>query len=113
MNTDALEVVAANGRELQSAFVEILDRSGMPYVIVGHPSLFTFAPTDKKPKDFRGWLMIDRKLYERITEAMIERNVLPEPDIREPFFISSALTHQDIAKTAEVLEDSLREVLRK
>lgn len=113
MNTDALDRVVANGRELQSVFVEILDRSGMPYVIVGHPSLFTFAPTNKKPKDFRDWLMIDRKLYERITEAMIERNVLPEPDIREPFFISSALTHQDIAKTAEVLEDSLREVLGK
>ncbi len=113
MNTDALDRVVANGRELQSVFVEILDRSGMPYVIVGHPSLFTFAPTDKKPKDFRDWLMIDRKLYERITEAMIERNVLPEPDIREPFFISSALSAQDIAKTAEVLEDSLREVLGK
>jgi glutamate-1-semialdehyde 2,1-aminomutase len=113
MNTDALDTVIANGRELQSAFVEILDRSGMPYVILGHPSLFTFAPTDKKPKDFRDWLMIDRKLYERITEAMIERNVLPEPDIREPFFISAALTTQDIAKTAEVLEDSLREVLGK
>lgn len=111
MNTDALDLVVTNGRELQSVFVEILDRAGMPYVIVGHPALFTFAPTDKKPKDFRDWLGIDRKLYERITEAMIERNVLPEPDIREPFFISSALTHQDIAKTAEVLEDSLREVL--
>jgi glutamate-1-semialdehyde 2,1-aminomutase len=113
MNTDALDVVAQRGLELQSALTEILERTGLPFVIFGHPSLFSFWFTDRAPRDFRDWLMVDHKLYETVAEGLIQRGVLPEPDTREPLFMSAAHTAQDIADTANALEDTLREVLRK
>ena len=41
-NTDALETVAERGRELQAAISEVLERTGLPFVISGHPSMFCF-----------------------------------------------------------------------
>jgi glutamate-1-semialdehyde 2,1-aminomutase len=111
MNTDALETVAERGLELQAVITEILERAGLPFVIVGHPSLFTFWLTDRKPIEFRDWLMTDHARYEKIIDGLIQRGVLPEPDAREPWFVCAALTDQDIARTAEALEDSVREVL--
>jgi len=112
-NTDALDIIAERGFELRAAITEILERVGIPFVIVGHPSLFTFWFTDRQPKEFRDWLSADHALYEKVTEAMIQRGVLPEPDMREPWFMSAAHSPEDIAETVSVLEDSLREVLGK
>ena len=112
MNTNALEAIAERGLELQSAITEILERTGLPFAIVGHPSLFTFWFTETPPKEFRDWLKADRALYETVIEGMIQRGVLPEPDLREPWFMSAAHTADDIAETANVLEDTLRDALR-
>lgn len=112
-NTDALDVIAERGLELQSAITEILERAGLPFVIVGHPSLFTFWFTDKQPKEFRDWLSADHALYEKVIEAMIQRGILPEPDMREPWFVSAAHSALDVADTANALEDAVREVLKK
>lgn len=112
-NTDALDILHERGLELQAMITEILERTGLPFTIVGHPSLFTFWFTEHQPTEFRDWLRADHALYESVTEGMIQRGVLPEPDMREPWFISAALTQADIAQTAQALEDSLREVLVK
>ncbi|MGQ0602766.1 MAG: guanitoxin biosynthesis PLP-dependent transaminase GntE [Anaerolineales bacterium] len=111
-NTTALDTLHERGLELQAMITEILERTGPPFTIVGHPSLFTFWFTERPPKEFRDWLKADHALYEKVIEGMIQRGVLPEPDMREPWFICAALTHADIAKTADALEDSVREVLK-
>jgi glutamate-1-semialdehyde 2,1-aminomutase len=82
-------------------------------VFVGHPSLFTFWLTETPPADFRDWLKADHKTYERIVSAMNGRGILPDPDMREPWFLSASHSEEDIAQTAAVLEDALAEVLGK
>ncbi|MGH7909189.1 MAG: hypothetical protein ACRENW_04990, partial [Thermodesulfobacteriota bacterium] len=77
------------------------------------PSLFTFWFAEKRPREFRDWLTVDRALYESVAEGLIQRGVLPEPDAREPWFMSAAHSTEDIATTANALDDTLREVLRK
>jgi glutamate-1-semialdehyde 2,1-aminomutase len=111
--TNALETAAERGVELQAAITEILERTGRPFVIVGHPALFGVWFTDQPPRDFRDWLAVDHRLYESVAEGLIQRGVLPEPDSREPWFMCAAHTAQDVADTANALEDTLREVLAK
>jgi glutamate-1-semialdehyde aminotransferase len=36
---------------------------------------------------------------------------MPEPESREPWFMCEALTDEDIAETAQALEESVREAL--
>lgn len=112
LNTDALELVAERGRELQAAVTEVLDRTGLPFVISGHPSMFIFWFAEKAPREYRDWRLSDHSLYDRVAAGLIERGVMPEPDSREPWFMSAAHSHEDIAVTATALEDTLREVLR-
>jgi len=113
MNTDALDIVAERGRELQSAISEILERAGMPFVISGHPALFNFWFAEKPPREWRDWISSDHAFYLRVAQGLIERGVLPEPDSREPWFMCAAHSHQDIAETATALEDSVRAALGK
>lgn len=110
-NTDALDVVQAKGIELQGAITEVLERGGVPFVISGHPSMFNFWFAEEAPKEYRDWLNSDHTLYNAVAAGLIKRGVMPEPDSREPWFMCSALSTEDIAQTAQALEDSLREAL--
>jgi len=113
MNTEALHTVAERGQELQAAITEVLERTGLPFVISGHPSLFIFWFAEKPPTDYRDWLSSDHSLYDSVAAGLIERGVMPEPDSREPWFMSAAHSLQDIADTATALEETLRAVLSK
>ncbi len=113
MNTDALETVAERGRELQAAISQVLEQAGRPFVISGHPSLFMFWFAKEPPREYRDYLTSDHSLYDRTMAGLIERGVMPEPDSREPWFMSAAHSSQDVADTANALEDTLREVLGK
>ncbi|GAB4420329.1 MAG: glutamate-1-semialdehyde 2,1-aminomutase [Anaerolineae bacterium] len=110
--TDALEVVAERGRELQTAITEVLERIGVPFSVSGHPSMFSFWFSEEAPKEYRDWLVSNRALHDQVASHLIERGVMPDPDSREPWFLSAAHSLQDIADTASLLEDTLREVLR-
>ena len=112
-NTDALELVAQRGVELQEAITEILERFSLPFAISGHPSMFGFWFSEQPPREYRDWITTDHGLYNRVATGLIKRGVMPEPDSREPWFMCAALSRQDIAETAMVLEDSLREALEK
>jgi glutamate-1-semialdehyde 2,1-aminomutase len=113
MNSPALETVAARGLELQAAITEVLERSRLPFVIFGHPSMFSFWFAEQAPKEYRDWLASDKSLYNKVVAGLIRRGIMPEPDCREPWFICAALSVQDIAETAGALEDSMCEALQR
>lgn len=111
METDSLDTVAENGRKLQDAISEVLDRYGMPYVIEGHPSLFNIWFSEAPPYEYRDWKQSDHSFYDAVAAGLIERGVMPEPDSREPWFICEALSDEDIGQTAQVLDEAVRAAL--
>ncbi len=113
LNTDALDTVAERGRELQAAIAEVLERTGRPFVVSGHPSMFTFWFAERAPREYRDWANTDHALYDELMHGLLARGVMPEPDSREPWFMCAAHTTQDIAETANALEDAAREVMRR
>ena len=107
----ALDTVADNGRKLQEAISEVLTPFGIPFVIEGHPSLFNIWFAEEPPYEFRDWKGSDHSFYDAVAAGLIARGVMPEPDSREPWFICEALSDQDIAETAQALEESVRAAL--
>jgi glutamate-1-semialdehyde 2,1-aminomutase len=75
--------------------------------------MFIFWFAEHAPREYRDWKSSDHSLYDAVAAGLIERGLLPEPDSREPWFISEAHSHDDIADTVTALEDSLRAALGK
>jgi glutamate-1-semialdehyde 2,1-aminomutase len=110
-NTDALERVRQNGEKLQTAMGEVLSHYDLEFTFCGHPSMFSFMFAAEAPKEYRDWKLHDNWMFEEVAAGMIRRGIMMEHDSREPMFMCSALTDEDIAETANVLEDSVKEAL--
>jgi glutamate-1-semialdehyde 2,1-aminomutase len=84
---------------------------GMPYVIEGHPSIFHIWFSEEPPREYRDWKQSDHSFYDIVAAGLIDRGVMPEPDSREPWFMCEALSDEDIAQTAQVLDEAVRAAL--
>ena len=74
----------------------MLDPTGLPYVITGHPSMFGIMFTDTMPSEYRDWAATDHELYDAIAVGMHARGAMPEPDSREPWFMCESHSRGDI-----------------
>ena len=111
-STDALEVVASRGRALQKGIGDVLEAADLPFVITGHPSMFGFMFAGSTPREYRDWAQSDHKLYESIMANLIQRGVMPDPDSREPWFLSAAHSQEDVAETLIAFEGAVKEAKR-
>ena len=110
--TDALEVIASRGRALQKGIGDVLEAADLPFVITGHPSMFGFMFTGSTPREYRDWANSDHQLYESIMGNLIQRGVMPDPDSREPWFLSAAHREEDVAETLTAFELAVKEAKR-
>lgn len=109
--TEALETICKTGQAMQRGLAEILSRHSLPYVFTGHPSMFGVMFADQMPTDYRGWAETNHELYDAVAKGMIARGAMPEPDSREPWFMCEAHTADDVGRTCEIFEASLRAAL--
>ncbi len=98
------------GKALMAGIDQILTDEGIPHVITGVPSMFGIVYTDKgAPKDLREYLVTNTDTYESIAMKLIEKGVMPDPDGREPWFLTSALSQEDVAFTLARFEEAVKE----
>ncbi len=107
-----LETIATRGRRLQAGIKRIFEDAGIPVLITGHPAMFSFSIGVDRLTGQRDWARSDHAYYERLAEALIGRGVMPDPDPREPWFLSYSHSDADIDETLNVVEDAVREVKR-
>ena len=88
--TDALAVIDGTGRRLQAGLHEVMTERGVAHVFSGHPVMFGIVFAEAAPTDYRGWVDTDHELYDAVAWQMILRGAMPEPDSREPWFLSEA-----------------------
>ncbi len=110
-NTDALDVVATRGKQLQKGLSDILESRGIPFTFSGHPSMFGVHFSGEVPKDFREYALTNFRLYNEILERLVEHGAMPDPDSREPWFLSAAHSEEDIAFTLDAFGKAADEVL--
>jgi glutamate-1-semialdehyde 2,1-aminomutase len=108
-----LASIAERGKQIQKGISDILEQVGRPFVMTGHPSMFSYMFLDHQPKGYRDWASSDRHLYDSIAVELIERGVMPDPDSREPWFLSHAHSDQDVSDTLNAFEDSVKAVMTK
>ena len=109
--TDALENIAAYGRELQAGLSGLLSARSIPHCFVGHPSMGGMFFSDRPPHDYRDWVTTDYALYDQLAPELHENGVLCEPDSREPWFISEAHDEECLSQTLERFERALDKTL--
>jgi glutamate-1-semialdehyde 2,1-aminomutase len=109
--TDALEQVKKNGEKLQTAIGEVLSHYDLEFIFSGHPSMFSLMFTNHPPREYREWKTTDTWMFEEVAAGLVKRGVITDPDSREPWFMCAALTEEDIAEIANVLEDSVKDAL--
>jgi glutamate-1-semialdehyde 2,1-aminomutase len=111
-DTPALETIHATGRRIQDGLREVLNPSGIPYVFTGHPSMFGIMFTDEAPTEYRDWAKSDHELYDAVAVGMMARGAMPEPDSREPWFLSEAHAQGDtVDRVISIFEESLKAAL--
>jgi glutamate-1-semialdehyde 2,1-aminomutase len=111
-DTDALATVHRTGEAIQAGIRAVLDPTGLPYVITGHPSMFGIMFTDRIPSEYRDWAATDHELYDAIAVGMHARGAMPEPDSREPWFISEAHAQGDtVDRVVSIFGASVRAAL--
>lgn len=110
-NTDALARVAQTGKKIQEGLSKVISQFKVPFVIAGQPAMFNVWFDENPPREYRDWKSSDHSLYDSVADELIERGVMPEPDSREPWFISAAHSNEDIAETVEAFEQSLKKAI--
>ncbi len=95
-DTPALETIKATGERIQAGIRQVIDAKGLAYQITGHPSMFGIMFTEQVPSEYRDWANTDHELYDAIAVGMHARGAMPEPDSREPWFVSEAHAEGDI-----------------
>jgi glutamate-1-semialdehyde 2,1-aminomutase len=111
-DTPALETIHATGRRIQDGLREVLNPTGIPYVFTGHASMFGIMFTEEVPTEYRDWANSDHELYDSVAVGMLARGAMPEPDSREPWFLSEAHAQGDIVdRVISIFDESLAAAL--
>jgi glutamate-1-semialdehyde 2,1-aminomutase len=107
-DTDALETIHRTGLAVQAGIRQLLDPKGIPYQFTGHPAMFGVMFSDKVATEYRDWANTDHELYDAIAVGMQARGAMPEPDSREPWFMSEAHAQGDtVDRVISIFGESL------
>ena len=71
--------------------------------------MFSMFLGEGELKNYRDTGRHDEDLYSEIIFGMIDRGVMPVDDAKEPWFISSAHSDEDVATTLTAFEEALVE----
>lgn len=97
------------GTALMNGLAKICADHSEPASIIGIPSMFSIFFSDGELKEYRDTKYHDADLYSDVIMGMIRRGVMPVDDAKEPWFISSAHSDDDVAETLAAFEDALVE----
>ena len=89
-DTDALATIHATGERVRAGLTEILSAKGVPHHLTGHPAMFGVMFTEKVATEYRDWAATDHQLYDAVAVGMHALGAMPEPDSREPWFMSES-----------------------
>ncbi len=101
------ERIEANGRRVQAAIAAGAAEAGLAVEVVGVPSLFDAVFTDRPVRCYRDVAAANKRRAMDFTRRLRQRGVL-KPDGK--FYVSAALTEDDLAQTETAIREALREI---
>ena len=95
---------------LKEGLDKILKASGMPYVINSLGSMLSIHFSETPVTDFASAAAANNERFNRFFHAMLRRGVYLPPSAYETWFISNALSREDLDYTLQVTAESLSEI---
>jgi glutamate-1-semialdehyde 2,1-aminomutase len=90
---------------------EVFKNSGTPYVINQCGSMISIHFSDKPVIDFASAASANNELFKKFFHAMLKRGIYLPPSAFETWFLSNALTKEDLDQTIQAAKESLQEIL--
>jgi glutamate-1-semialdehyde 2,1-aminomutase len=97
----------ATGQRLRAALQEALDQAEIPAQVVGDDTVFDVYFTGGEVTDYRSTLRANAALMRRFNRLLLERGVLKAA---QKFYMSLALTDEDVQRTIEVFRDAAEQL---
>jgi glutamate-1-semialdehyde 2,1-aminomutase len=95
---------------LKNGLDKVLQESGMPYVINTMGSMLSIHFSDKPVTDFASAASANNERFNQFFHAMLRRGVYLPPSAYETWFISNALSQEDLDHTIQATTESLAEI---
>lgn len=90
---------------------EVLKNSGTPYVVNQCGSMISIHFSEKPVIDFASAAAANNDLFKKFFHAMLRRGIYLPPSAFETWFLSNALTKEDLDTTIQAVKASLQEIL--
>jgi glutamate-1-semialdehyde 2,1-aminomutase len=99
------------GAYLKAGLQRVLEASGTPFVINHMGSMISVHFSEAPVTDFASAAAANNALFNKFFHAMLDRGVYLPPSAYESWFLSNALTTEDLDATVKAAEESLKEIL--
>jgi glutamate-1-semialdehyde 2,1-aminomutase len=96
------------GEYLEEGLHNVLKKSGKDYVINRMGSMISVHFSKKPVNNFHDAAAADNQYFSKFFHSMLEHGVYLPPSAFESWFLSNALTYEDLDKTIKAAEESLR-----
>ncbi len=103
----AYERLHTTGARLRAALQEVLDQAELPAQVVGDDTLFDIYFTDDPITGYRSTLTADGAMMRRFNSHMLNSGILKAG---QKFYVSLALTEEDIQRTIEAFRDAAEQL---
>ena len=108
----ALDKVKAHGERLKAGINKILQESGIPGFVQGPDAMPAIIFSEmERIFDFRDMANTDEATYSKIIWKLLEKGVMPDTGVHEPWFISASHTDSDADFAIGAFEEALKEVI--
>ena len=108
----ALEKVQVHGERLKAGIGRILHERGIPGLVQGPAAMPAVVLSETEDiSEFRDMAQADNSTYQKIIWKLLEKGVMPDTGVHEPWFISASHTDNDADFAIGAFEEALREVI--
>jgi len=95
---------------LKNGLNEVLQKSGLPYVINQFGSMISIHFRDQPVIDFATAAAANNQFFNQYFHEMLKRGVYLPPSAFESWFLNNALSYHDLDETIEKTKDSLAQI---
>jgi glutamate-1-semialdehyde 2,1-aminomutase len=95
---------------LKNGLKKVLNASGMPYVINHVGSMLSIHFSEHPVTNFETAAAANNARFNQFFHAMLKRGIYLPPSAFETWFISDALSYEDLDKTIEAAKEALEEI---
>ena len=109
-NPSIYQQLEEKGNYLKEGLEKVLKESGIPFVINLLGSMISVHFSDYPVIDFASASSANNSLFNKFFHAMLKRGIYLPPSAFETWFLSNALTKEDLDKTIVAAKESMSEL---